>query len=74
VSLIEDRLICLESLRLESGVHDPPVNSLVHACVMEAVAFAAGEPWSDHPECASPVIGCSCARGMTRSGMKTGRG
>lgn len=26
-------------------------------CVMEAVAFVAGEPWSDHPECASQVIG-----------------
>jgi hypothetical protein len=24
---------------------------------MEAVAFVAGEPWSDHPECACPVIG-----------------
>jgi hypothetical protein len=26
-------------------------------CAMEAVAFVAGEPWSDTPECASPVIG-----------------
>jgi hypothetical protein len=25
--------------------------------VMEAVAYITGEPWSDHPECASPVIG-----------------
>ena len=25
-------------------------------CVMEAVAFVAGEPWSDHPKCACPVI------------------
>ena len=25
-------------------------------CVMEAVAYVAGEPWSDHPECACPVI------------------
>ena len=24
---------------------------------MEAVAFVAGEPWSDHPECVCPVIG-----------------
>ena len=24
---------------------------------MEAVAFVAGEPWSDHPQCVSPVIG-----------------
>ena len=25
-------------------------------CVMEAVAFVAGEPWSDRPKCACPVI------------------
>lgn len=25
-------------------------------CVMEAVAYVAGEPHSDHPECADPVI------------------
>ncbi len=25
-------------------------------CIMEAVAFVAGEPWSDSPACASPVI------------------
>ena len=26
------------------------------ACVMELVAYVAGEPWSDHPQCASKVI------------------
>src|SRR5690606_5651679 len=26
-------------------------------CVMEAVAWVAREPWSDHPQCACPVIG-----------------
>src|SRR5204862_189506 len=26
-------------------------------CVMEAVAYVAGEPWSDAPKCVSPVIG-----------------
>ena len=25
-------------------------------CLMEAVAYAAGEPWSDHPNCVSPVL------------------
>ena len=25
-------------------------------CAMEAVSYIAGEPWSDHPECACPVI------------------
>jgi hypothetical protein len=37
---------------LEVGSHS--VNS--KACVMEAVAFVAGEAWSDHPECSCPVI------------------
>ena len=27
------------------------------ACAMEAVAYVAGEPWSDHPACACPVLG-----------------
>ena len=26
-------------------------------CAMEAVAFIAREPWSDHPQCACPVLG-----------------
>ena len=26
------------------------------ACFMEAAAYVAGEPWSDHPACACPVI------------------
>jgi hypothetical protein len=38
---------------LEVGSHED------HAamCVMEAVAYVAGEPWSDSPACACPVIG-----------------
>lgn len=35
------------------GAHTPGQRM----CAMEAVAFVAGEPWSDHPECACPVIG-----------------
>ena len=35
------------------GAHQP--NGMM--CAMEAVAFVAGELWSDHPECACPVIG-----------------
>ena len=30
------------------------------ACMMEAAAWVAGEPWSDHPSCVSPVIGQFC--------------
>ena len=38
---------------LHNGGHNPGEQM----CAMEAVAFVAGEPWSDHPECASQVIG-----------------
>ena len=55
--VIAERLKHLEGLKLETGAHDAPKNGLVHACVMEAVAYIAGEPFSDHPECASPVLG-----------------
>ena len=57
MSVIDERLVYLGPLKLEKGSHDPPNNGLVHACVMEAVAYVAGEPFSDHPECASPVLG-----------------
>ncbi len=38
--------------KLLKGAHTPDGEM----CVMEAVAFIAGEPWSDHPQCASKVI------------------
>ena len=57
MSVLEERLSYLEPLVLETGAHDAPNNGLVHACMMEAVSYVAGEPWSDHPECASPVLG-----------------
>src|SRR5207253_10784170 len=46
--------IDLESLVLAKGAHRSPTGG---ACVMEAVALVAGEPWSDHPECASRLLG-----------------
>ena len=39
---------------LKRGGHKGPDAG---ACVMEAVAYIAGEPWSDHPQCVSHVIG-----------------
>ena len=39
---------------LKSGSHKP--NDDANFCVMEAVAYVAGEPWSDHPACTCPVI------------------
>jgi hypothetical protein len=50
--VIEERLTKLAGLSLKSGSHSPDSTF----CVMEAVAFVAGEPWSDHPQCACPVI------------------
>ena len=52
MKIIEERLKKIEGLSLKSGAHSP--NSTF--CVMEAVAYIAGEPWSDHPECTCPVI------------------
>jgi hypothetical protein len=48
------RTLDLESLKLLSGAHNSAEQGM---CVMEAVAFVAGEEHSDHPQCASEVIG-----------------
>ncbi len=46
------RELDLDRLVLSYGAH-PDRDGM---CVMEAVAWVAGEEWSDAPECASPVI------------------
>src|SRR5690348_6850638 len=51
------RELDLETLTLESGAHDADDGRM---CVMEAVAWLAGEPWSDAPQCASPVLAAFC--------------
>jgi hypothetical protein len=51
-SVIEERLKFIEGLSLKQGSHEPDSTF----CVMEAVAYVAGEPWSDSPACACPVI------------------
>ncbi len=38
---------------LAHGSHTPNDGEM---CAMEAAAYVAGEPWSDHPQCVSPVI------------------
>lgn len=53
MSVIEERLAALETLWLASGSHAEFEKG---ACIMEAVAYVAGEPHSDHPECASPLL------------------
>jgi hypothetical protein len=48
-----DRLHIVESLSLLSGSHS---SFKAGACLLEAVSYVAGEPWSDHPKCVSPVL------------------
>ena len=49
----------LETLKLKHGSHETPDDGM---CVMEAVAYVAGEPFSDHPKCASRVLTRFCIR------------
>jgi len=51
MEMIEKRLTQIGSL--SKGAHDAESAQM---CVMEAVAYVAGEPWSDAPQCACPVI------------------
>jgi hypothetical protein len=48
------RLERIQQFPLKKGSHDK--NDAIQACVMEAVAYVAGEAWSDAPQCACPVI------------------
>lgn len=52
------RTLDVEAIRLGRSSH-PPADTLGdgNACVMEAAAWVAGEPWTDQPACVSPVIG-----------------
>lgn len=53
MTVIEDRAALFNNgIVLERGSHARQDAY----CVMEAVAYVAGEPWSDHPQCASPVL------------------
>ena len=47
------RIINLEEIKLYSGAHKPDSKM----CAMELAAYIAEEPWSDHPQCVSPIIG-----------------
>ena len=51
--IIPERLSKIEALPLAHGSHGSINEGL---CVMEAVAYIAGEPWTDSPACACPVI------------------
>jgi hypothetical protein len=51
-------MIDLNTVRFGTGAHaaDAAPTGDRDMCIMEAVAFVAGESWSDAPTCASPVI------------------
>jgi hypothetical protein len=53
VEVLPDRLAQVMHRDLNSGGHNDFESGL---CVMEAVSYVAGEPWSDTPQCACPVI------------------
>ena len=48
----------LSTIRFGVGPHDATAAPTGDRdlCIMEAVAYIAGEPWSDTPACASPVV------------------
>lgn len=46
----------IPEITLLRGEHLTPKGEPKEACIMELVSYVAGEPWSDHPECVSPVI------------------
>lgn len=48
----------LSTVRFGTGAHGATTAPTGERdlCIMEAVALVAGEPWSDHPACASPVV------------------
>jgi hypothetical protein len=51
--ILDDRLALLEGLDLKEGRHKAFEQG---ACLLEAAAWLAGEPFTDHPECVCPVI------------------
>jgi hypothetical protein len=54
LSIDPTRLAEIQSRSILSGAHDSLEQG---ACSMELVAYLAGEPHSDHPQCTCPVLG-----------------
>ena len=54
MSTAPDRLAVLDDFTLDSGSHRGGIDS--GACLLELTSYIAGEPWSDEPECVSPVL------------------
>jgi hypothetical protein len=53
MTVIAERLAVIDGMQLSCGAHRSIEQGV---CALEAVAFIAGEPWSDHPQCVSNVI------------------
>ncbi len=51
MTIIEERLDT--PIILHEGAHDESSGQM---CLLEAVAWVVGEPWSDHPDCVCPVL------------------
>jgi hypothetical protein len=52
-----ERMERVRAFPLKAHNHgEPDEGDEFRACVMEAVSYVAGEPWSDAPQCACPVI------------------
>ncbi len=48
-----ERLAQIPTRRYTAGKHNGPDDGM---CLVEAAAWVAGEPFSDHPVCVDPVI------------------
>lgn len=61
-TVIPERLerIQREKIKLRAGAGPKEPNGDVDGCVMQVVAYVAGEPWTDHPVCASPLLTSFC--------------
>ena len=53
MNIIQERMAQIKSLGLSRGSHEDFERGM---CVMEAVSYVTGEPWSDAPQCACPAI------------------
>ena len=69
VSIDVAKLMYVRQLDMKRGSHNP---NDIDMCVMEAVAYIAGEPWSDRPECSCPVI-AAAARASNDRGNQSVR-
>ena len=56
-TIIPERLEKLNDITLTHGAHTSPDDGM---CVMEAAAWIAGEEWTDHPACVSPILAALC--------------